>query len=840
MLSDNDNSKVNFHTMEADVPNEADFDVRILIASVKELDDTGYTRDTIHIEYEWKPPRCGTCAVFGHLLVTCTKVTKEAPRNYVDTSNDGFQVAKKRGHNRQHEKIMGLKMKSKLFIDMCLLMVVSLLRGSLEEVARVGPLSGRDPLVIVVADTNCLPHVDSFACPASFPWHADKNVSIDPFSKSTEFSADDYVVLVAHSAPFWKFSEPFLCLIGMSRNYTLDEDTYPTFLHDDMDLFAFIQVVNPTKVKVGEKERTEGELEASVDMLFNEGGITDQGDSAVGGGQEAETELATGVRIIVDENVVAERPKYPRKKRQAVTDASDSSHPPKKLRGDHETSSGAATGGKSPSALRVLLASSILNVEAGFEDVATLPLVTSSVSVMPEHESGAPADSITGLNLRTIGPSKRFVCGSSSNDDHAVITSNVASIPSDQALEVDTKVISPVHASMFHDSESTRTVRPNAAGSSHIPGKELLMGSWDINSETLHKVFVPQWNVSNDTLLDDHDVSQEFINHLAPPVLFAQIHKIDYHHLFTKFNVGTARQACLNAKFRMRTEYYLSEKRKLESECEKQANLLKARDADIESLKAQLLLKKTEAAEAARAQVSATEATKEIHVDEVDALKQKNVALKDEKDSLDGKIKDGLVDQTEEFQDAEMNIVNDMVAKLDADLLEMALHLEEKFYPHLLTTISGRRWLLTHGLKLVVVKCLNYEEYLSALGASISRAIENGMHDGLSPDIDHGKAGRSLADVVAYNPVVEADYNSAIQRLREVDFSLLSELKSHKDASVEDIINLLRLEGPLADAPEMSDLQPHVDQFMLPVHQSEDQVVLGETSLSFALSVTHS
>ncbi|GKG56294.1 hypothetical protein Tco_0577369, partial [Tanacetum coccineum] len=69
------------------------------------------------------------------------------------------------------------------------------------------------------------------------------------------------------------------------------------------------------------------------------------------------------------------------------------------------------------------------------------------------------------------------VCGSSSSDDRAVITSNVASIPSAQAPEVDTKVISPVHASMFHDSDSTRTVRPNVAGSSHIPRKELSMGS---------------------------------------------------------------------------------------------------------------------------------------------------------------------------------------------------------------------------------------------------------------------------------------------------------------------------------------------------------------------------
>ncbi|GJW29856.1 hypothetical protein Tco_0046731 [Tanacetum coccineum] len=52
--------------------------------------------------------------------------------------------------------------------------------------------------------------VDSFSCPASFPWHTDKNVSRDPFPKPTKFNAENYVVLVAHQDPFRKFLEPFL------------------------------------------------------------------------------------------------------------------------------------------------------------------------------------------------------------------------------------------------------------------------------------------------------------------------------------------------------------------------------------------------------------------------------------------------------------------------------------------------------------------------------------------------------------------------------------------------------------------------------------------------------
>ncbi|GJR00976.1 hypothetical protein Tco_0523960 [Tanacetum coccineum] len=124
-------------------------------------------------------------------------------------------------------------------------------------------------------------------------------------------------------------------------------------------------------------------------------------------------------------------------------------------------------------------------------------------------------------------------------------------------------------------------------------------------------------------------------------------------------------------------------------------------------------------------------------------------------------------------------------------------------------------------------------------GAAISRAIKKGMQDGLVASIEHGAYGRRLEDLVTYNPSTEEDYNAVLQELHSVDFALLAELKFHKDASVETIMNLLPLESPLVDAPEMSDLRPDEDQLMVPIHRSEDQAVLGSTSFSFALSVSH-
>ncbi|GKC48453.1 reverse transcriptase domain-containing protein [Tanacetum coccineum] len=287
-----------------------------------------------------------------------------------------------------------------------------------------------------------------------------------------------------------------------------------------LPMISFIQVADPTKVKVVNREHAEGEaklldstvgcvvlllpvsparakseLEASVENLFDEGGSTKQGDSTASGGHDGASLriLDMAVEDTTIGNVIAKRLRRQCKKRRAITDASGSSHPPKKLKGDHRTSSEAATGGKSLSILKELLVISILNVEAGVEAVATLPLVTSSVSAMPKRESGVPNDSVTRLNLRTIGLFKRFVISSDSSHHsstnaaevgidsfiryvapllvmtEAVITTNIASILSVPALETSTKVISLVHASMFHDFDSTGTVRPNAAGKSCSP-----------------------------------------------------------------------------------------------------------------------------------------------------------------------------------------------------------------------------------------------------------------------------------------------------------------------------------------------------------------------------------
>ncbi|GJY89914.1 hypothetical protein Tco_0505110 [Tanacetum coccineum] len=629
--------------------------------------------------------------------------------------------------------------------------------------------------------------VDDFACPARFLWHTAKNVTRDPAPATADFNARDYATLVTHPFSFRKFLEEFLCLVGLSRHYTLDEDTYPSFLDkdgEDMDIFAFIHTPDPTKVKVAERERkedepqllettvgrtvplllvaperTESELEASVDKLFDEGGSgahMEQGDSAGGGdGQGIIIQPVIETTGTVAEAVVPLQPRRPKKRKPIVADAGGPSHPPKRLREDHGTLSGASVGGKSRSAVQRLLAGAVQNVEVRGEPIPTLPFVTSAPQrfIISSNSSHHSCANVVKAEVDSfVSPSVPVITAATT------ITSTA-----DPVVVVKEKVVKP--SLFFADFTSAGGTDPAMGGFTDLIGSDLL------------------WNVTNRSRLDDGSVYREMVDEFAPPKFFASVRGMEHDQLFTKFNVGAAHQISLSAEVRMRAEYNIKERRRLKS-------------AEAEATEAIHL----------RAEASKFKAVKKSLQGEVEALKERNTTLEKEKNELDVKVVDlvasvkvreqevadldvvvheleassailqekvtvyeNCMGQLERFQDEQMKVMNDKFDKLYTDFIEIDIHSEERFYPHLLTTIAGRRWLLTHDMELAIPKCLNSPEYLSALGMDIGKAIEKGMQDGLATGITHGR--------------------------KSVNFSLLAELKLNKDLKPLSTMALEGMEG---------------------------------------------
>ncbi|GJZ26322.1 hypothetical protein Tco_0570575 [Tanacetum coccineum] len=221
----------------------------------------------------------------------------------------------------------------------------------------------------------------------------------------------------------------------------------------------------------------------------------------------------------------------------------------------------------------------------------------------------------------------------------------------------------------------------------------------------------------------------------------------------------------------------------------------------------------------------------------MNALKERNANLEKERNALDVKVT--KLEASAAGKERELADLNALVTSIKSEndnlVDRMALHLEENFYPHLLTTISGHRWLLTHGMELAIVKCLNFAQIsFCSLGQSLEKAIEKGMQDGLAAGITHGKKGTVLMDVATHNTSAEVDYVSVLQQLQPLNFPLLTELKSNKDASVKTVIDILHLEGPLLEKARLNELQPNVDPADVPIHQLTEQVVIGVLTLVLA------
>ncbi|GKA97786.1 hypothetical protein Tco_0825680, partial [Tanacetum coccineum] len=442
------------------------------------------------------------------------------------------------------------------------------------------------------------------------------------------------------------------------------------------------------------------------------------------------------------------------------------------------------------------------------------------------------------LSCFAIGPSKRFVVLSDSSH-HSSAKSADAEVDSlirfvAPVMTVATTVTTSVSAaatttvtstdvgkdknvptpSVFAGSSSSEKTDHTLSLFTGRSGSDFVFG--DIRAEGaadtgLQEIYVPGWSVTRGFELNDGRSCVDMIDHFTPPTFFKVVRGMEHEQLFVEFNVSAARNLILSFEVRMRVEYNILEKRKWKSLAEERNNLLQVKDKEIESLESTVAEKDRELSDLETS--SSLRVQNQSLVNQVHELEVSSVGLHEKLETYEGSMK-----QLEEFQDKLMEPLKVRLAEIDDDFIRCCMHFQETFHPHLLNTIAGQRRFLTHGIRLLMAKCLNSTEYMEALRNAFRRAIEKGMQEGLAAGIEHGQAGRCLNDLEAYNPSAEADFNSAVQNLRGLDFPLLQDLSAKKDASIWD---------------------PDGSQLMVPVCRKQDQAVIGRQVLSVALNICH-
>nr|GEX71250.1 hypothetical protein [Tanacetum cinerariifolium] len=122
---------------------------------------------------------------------------------------------------------------------------------------------------------------------------------------------------------------------------------------------------------------------------------------------------------------------------------------------------------------------------------------------------------------------------------------------------------------------------------------------------------------------------------------------------------------------------------------------------------------------------------------------------------------------------------------MDARLDTLSIDFDEELYPHILTAIAGRMWVIGCGLHLAIIKRGESLELRQAFADVVSARIAKGMSESLRHGIEHGQSQLSLESIEAYDPEAKAKYVAALQALKDLKYPLVDQLEGLKDAPIE-------------------------------------------------------
>ncbi|GKD59416.1 hypothetical protein Tco_1296925 [Tanacetum coccineum] len=436
--------------------------------------------------------------------------------------------------------------------------------------------------------------------PISVPLYTGGVLEKDPAPHLTARQEQAVQVLSSNKAPFRRYPECFLALVGLSPYYPFGENTYPAFERPDrtdMGLLDYIRTADPRKVQAVEVQKGEEQvtLLESIKHCFVSLDAPAAVHQASGSGSGAGPEVSApsaGKNVVAEENVIpvgtyvdlidpkddltmVEKgdvaQKQPEKAKRKKLSKQSNPLLAKRLRVDHP-SLASGTGGKTLASLRRTIPEGSLLLGTSPADVHTQVTVRSSrVADAPVYTA---ADTVTSSRGKTLVLPTSDVGGSSQPET------------------------SEESADSFYETAV-------------------------LNSEDAKRWYIPCWNITNDSLLDDGFSCRTLVDRVAPPGFFSTFRNMDYDQLFEEFNVGAARQICLGSEVRSRTEHELELKEKLRAKYDARGVLLGEKDAEIARLKSLVKEKETESAEVLRLrdQVSVLAADKSLLSAEVSALK---------------------------------------------------------------------------------------------------------------------------------------------------------------------------------------------------------------------------
>ncbi|GJW42933.1 hypothetical protein Tco_0071732 [Tanacetum coccineum] len=137
--------------------------------------------------------------------------------------------------------------------------------------------------------------------------------------------------------------------------------------------------------------------------------------------------------------------------------------------------------------------------------------------------------------------------------------------------------------------------------------------------------------------------------------------------------------------------------------------------------------------------------------------------------------------------------VEGLLEKQEEKLRKLSIEYDEELYPHMLSTIAERRWLISHGLRLAAMSTLESQEVRQSFGDVVKCALARGKAEAVEELHERRLLTVPAAQVPGYNQKAYEELVAAMEAMKLLELPHIAQLERDQDYPIGVIMTGLTL-----------------------------------------------
>ncbi|GJV74886.1 hypothetical protein Tco_1506470 [Tanacetum coccineum] len=164
--------------------------------------------------------------------------------------------------------------------------------------------------------------------------------------------------------------------------------------------------------------------------------------------------------------------------------------------------------------------------------------------------------------------------------------------------------------------------------------------------------------------------------------------------------------------------------------------------------------------------------------------------------------------------------VEELLEKQEEKLRKLSIEYDEELYPHMLSAIAERRWLISHGLRLAAMSALESQEVKQSFGDVVKCALARGKAEAVEELHEKKLLTVPAAQVPGYNDNAYEELVAAMETMKLLELPHIAQLERDQDYPIDVIMAGLTLARHATEGAEAQPdyfLKPDVAQLQVPI-----------------------